>query len=48
MGVWKVLGYNLIIFLVGIRNIPATYLEAASLDGAIRAGSNSGTSRCRC
>jgi multiple sugar transport system permease protein len=34
MGVWKVLGYNLVIFLVGIRNIPATYLEAASLDGA--------------
>jgi multiple sugar transport system permease protein len=34
MGVWKVLGYNLVIFLVGIRNIPASYLEAASLDGA--------------
>jgi multiple sugar transport system permease protein len=34
MGVWKVLGYNLVLFLVGIRNIPATYLEAASLDGA--------------
>jgi multiple sugar transport system permease protein len=34
MGVWKVLGYNLVIFLVGIRNIPGSYLEAASLDGA--------------
>ena len=34
VGVWKVLGYNLILFLVGIRNIPAQYLEAASLDGA--------------
>ncbi len=34
MGVWKVLGYNMVLFLVGIRNIPATYLEAASLDGA--------------
>jgi multiple sugar transport system permease protein len=34
MSVWKVLGYNLVIFLVGIRNIPASYLEAASLDGA--------------
>jgi multiple sugar transport system permease protein len=34
MGVWKVLGYSLILFLVGIRNIPAPYLEAASLDGA--------------
>src|SRR5215813_12194011 len=34
MGVWKVIGYNLILFLVGLRNIPASYLEAASLDGA--------------
>jgi multiple sugar transport system permease protein len=34
MSVWKVLGYNLILFLVGIRNIPEMYLEAASLDGA--------------
>lgn len=34
LGIWKVLGYNLVILLVGIRNIPATYLEAASLDGA--------------
>jgi multiple sugar transport system permease protein len=34
MSVWKVLGYNLILFLVGIRNIPEIYLEAASLDGA--------------
>lgn len=34
MGIWKVLGYNLVIFLVGIRNIPASYLEAAALDGA--------------
>jgi len=34
MGVWKVIGYNLILFLVGIRNIPEVYHEAASLDGA--------------
>lgn len=34
MGVWKVLGYNMVLFLVGIRNIPAEYMEAASLDGA--------------
>src|SRR5262245_45812339 len=34
MSVWKVIGYNLILFLVGIRNIPEMYLEAASLDGA--------------
>ncbi len=34
MGVWKVLGYNMVLFLVGIRNIPLEYMEAASLDGA--------------
>ena len=34
MGVWKAVGYSLVLFLVGIRNIPAEYVEAASLDGA--------------
>jgi len=34
MSIWKGLGYSLILFLVGIRNIPESYLEAASLDGA--------------
>jgi multiple sugar transport system permease protein len=34
MSVWKVLGYNMVLFLVGIKNIPATYFEAAKLDGA--------------
>ena len=34
MSVWKVVGYNMIIFLVGIRNIPALYYEAAAIDGA--------------
>ena len=34
MGVWKVLGYNMVLFLVGIRNIPVEYMEAANLDGA--------------
>jgi multiple sugar transport system permease protein len=34
MGVWKVLGYNLVLFMVGLRNIPAEYMEAAALDGA--------------
>jgi multiple sugar transport system permease protein len=33
MGVWKMLGYNMILFLVGIRNIPESIMEAASLDG---------------
>jgi multiple sugar transport system permease protein len=34
MSVWKVIGYNMVLFLVGIKNIPATYYEAARLDGA--------------
>lgn len=34
LSAWKVLGYNMIIFLVGIRNIPQSYYEAATLDGA--------------
>jgi multiple sugar transport system permease protein len=32
--VWKVLGYNMVIFLVGLRNIPSVYYEAAAIDGA--------------
>jgi multiple sugar transport system permease protein len=31
---WKIIGYNMIIFLVGMRNIPAMYHEAAAIDGA--------------
>lgn len=34
MGVWKALGYNLVLFMVGLRNIPPEYMEAAELDGA--------------
>ena len=34
LSAWKVLGYNMIIFLVGIRNIPSTFYEAATIDGA--------------
>ncbi len=36
--VWKVLGYNMVIFLVGLRNIPDEYREAAVIDGANGAG----------
>lgn len=31
---WKTLGYNMILFLAGLQNIPDEYYEAASLDGA--------------
>ncbi len=36
MSVWKIIGYNMVIFLVGIRDIPETYMEAAEIDGAGR------------
>ena len=34
MSIWKSLGYNIIIFLVGILSIPGEYYEAAEIDGA--------------
>ena len=34
MSVWKVIGYNMVLFMVGIKNIPSTYYEAAEMDGA--------------
>lgn len=36
MSVWKVIGYNMVIFLVGIRDIPDSYIEASMIDGANR------------
>jgi multiple sugar transport system permease protein len=34
VSIWKVIGYNMIIFAVGLKNIPKTYYEAATIDGA--------------
>ncbi len=34
MSVWKNAGYNMMIFLAGLANIPTDYHEAARLDGA--------------
>lgn len=34
MTVWKGLGYNTIIYLAGLQNIPRVYYEAAEIDGA--------------
>lgn len=34
LSVWKQLGYNMIILIVGMRAIPRVYEEAASVDGA--------------
>lgn len=36
MSVWKGLGYNVIIFLTGLQNIPKHLYEAARIDGANR------------
>ena len=32
--IWKNLGYNVMIYLVGLRGIPKSYYEAAAIDGA--------------
>jgi multiple sugar transport system permease protein len=34
MSIWKGLGYNIVIFLAGLQNIPQQYYEAAKIDGA--------------
>ncbi len=34
MAVWKNFGYNMIIFIAGLQNIPQEFYEAASIDGA--------------
>lgn len=36
VGVWSVVGYNMVIFVAGMRAIPAHLYEAATLDGATR------------
>jgi multiple sugar transport system permease protein len=34
VSVWKDIGYNMIIFIVGLKAIPDTYYESAEIDGA--------------
>jgi multiple sugar transport system permease protein len=34
VSIWKALGYNIVIFLAGLQNIPEEYYEAATIDGA--------------
>jgi multiple sugar transport system permease protein len=36
MSIWKVIGYYMVIFIVGLKNIPKNFYEAASIDGAKR------------
>ena len=34
IGVWSIIGYNMVLFLAGLQEIPRDYYEAASIDGA--------------
>lgn len=34
VGIWSVIGYNMVLFLAGLQEIPRDYYEAASIDGA--------------
>ena len=34
IGVWSIIGYNMVLFLSGLQEIPGDYYEAASIDGA--------------
>ena len=34
IGVWSIIGYNMVLFLAGLQEIPHDYYEAAEIDGA--------------
>lgn len=34
IGIWSVIGYNMVLFLAGLQEVPRDYYEAAALDGA--------------
>ena len=34
IGVWSIIGYNMVLFISGLKEIPGDYYEAASIDGA--------------
>ena len=34
VGIWSVIGYNMVLFLAGLQEIPRDYYEAADIDGA--------------
>ena len=34
IGIWSFIGYNMVLFLAGLQEVPRDYYEAASLDGA--------------
>lgn len=34
IGIWSIIGYNMVLFISGLQEIPKDYYEAASIDGA--------------
>ena len=34
IGVWSIIGYNMVLFISGLQEIPGDYYEAARIDGA--------------
>ena len=34
IGVWSIIGYNMVLFIAGLQEIPRDYYEAAQIDGA--------------
>lgn len=36
VAVWKTIGYNMIIYIAGLKGVPDVYYEAAAIDGASR------------
>jgi multiple sugar transport system permease protein len=34
IGIWSIIGYNMVLFLSGLQDVPKDYYEAASIDGA--------------
>ena len=34
IGIWSIIGYNMVLFLSGLQEIPGDYYEAANIDGA--------------
>lgn len=34
IGIWSVIGYNMVLFLAGLQEVPRDFYEAASIDGA--------------
>ena len=39
IGIWQLLGFNMVLFLAGLSAIPRDLYEAAEIDGCARAAS---------